>query len=104
MLQLTIQRVRHLYRRLKSISQSSARKIIKTLVYLAENYGKTTENGITIWRLSEQILADLVNTEPEIVSDVLEQLRENHLLESREADNQFCIPNLKQLHHYSKQF
>jgi CRP/FNR family cyclic AMP-dependent transcriptional regulator len=104
MLQLTIQRVRHLYRRLKFLSQSSARKIIKTLVYLAENYGKTTENGITIWRLSEQILANLVNTEPEIVSDVLEQLRENHLLESREADNQFCIPNLKQLHHYSKQF
>jgi CRP-like cAMP-binding protein len=104
MLQLTIQRVRHLYRRLKSTSQSSTRKVMKTLVYLAENYGKSTDKGIAIWKLSEQIFADLINTEPEVISTVLQQLRENHLLVSSEEDNQFYITNLKQLYHFSKQF
>jgi hypothetical protein len=77
---------------------------MKTLVYLAENYGKSTDKGIDIWKLSEQIFADLINTEPEVVSAVLSQLRENNLLVSSEEDNQFYITNLKQLYHFSKQF
>ncbi|BFM39609.1 Crp/Fnr family transcriptional regulator [Synechocystis sp. LKSZ1] len=104
MLKLTTQRVRHLYRRLKSTYQSPQRQLMKTLVYLAENYGRTTDRGVEIFHFSKQTLADLVHTEPSIIAATLENLEAHQLLRVLPEESCFCLPALKQLHHFSKQF
>jgi CRP-like cAMP-binding protein len=104
MLKLTTQRVRHLYRRLKSTYQSPQRQLMKTLVYLAENYGKTTDRGVEIFRFTDQTLADMVHTEPSIVTATLDNLEAHQLLRILSEESCFCLPALKQLHQFSKQF
>ncbi len=104
MLKLTTQQVRHLYRRLKSTYQSPQRQLMKTLVYLAENYGQTTDRGIEIFRFSDQTLAEMLHTETAIITDTLKNLVDQNLLTIPSHDSCFCLPQLKQLHHFSKQF
>ena len=104
LLQLTNQRIRHLYRRLKSTNQSPQRRVIKTLVYLAESYGKTTERGIEIVALSAKTLAEMVHCEPAIVHGILEQLVARGELEIVQDENYFYLPQLERLHRFSKQF
>lgn len=104
MLKLTSQRVRHLYRRLKSTYQSPQRQLMKTLVYLAENYGQITDQGVKIFQFPEQILADMLHTEAAVVTATLANLEAHNLLTIRPQESCFYLPHLKQLHHFSKQF
>ncbi|MGL5035323.1 MAG: Crp/Fnr family transcriptional regulator [Microcystaceae cyanobacterium] len=102
-LELTTKRLRHVYTRLQSTPHSVSYQVIKLLIYLAERYGKTTEKGVEILQLSEQILADLVNSNAEEIREVLEKLIQTNLLVIRAEKQRFYLPNLKQLHHLSKQ-
>ena len=103
MLQLTTQRLRHVYTRLKSTAQSVSYQVIKLLIYLAERYGKTTEKGVEIFQFSEQILADLVNSNPDEIKEILERLSQSNLLTIQPEKQRFYLPNLKQLYHLCKQ-
>ncbi len=104
LLQLTNQRVRHLYRRLKSANQSAQRRVMKTLVYLGENYGATTDRGIEMVAIPPQTLAEMVHCDTRLVTEVLELLAGHNLLEMAIEDNCYYLPYIKKLHHFSKQF
>lgn len=104
LLQLTNQRIRHLYRRLKSAHQSDARRIMKTLVYLGENYGPTTDRGIELVAIPPQTLGEMVHCDAEIVADTLATLQTHQLLEILPEEGCYYLPDLKKLHHFSKQF
>ena len=103
MLQLTIQRVRHLYRRLKSSSQSTERILIKTLMDLAKRYGKNTDRGIEILKIPTQCLASLIGVEEIVIETMIEKLRKNNLIEVDNNHQTLSLPSLKQLQHFSKQ-
>jgi CRP/FNR family cyclic AMP-dependent transcriptional regulator len=104
LLQLTNQRIRHLYRRLKSAHQSDARRIMKTLVYLGENYGATTDRGIELVAIPPQTLAEMVNCDVKAVEDTFAVLQDHQLLETLTDEGCYYLPYLKKLHHFSKQF
>lgn len=104
LLQLVNQRIRHLYRRLKSAHQSAPRRIMKTLVYLGENYGLTTERGIELVAIPPQTLAEMVHCDTSVVEEVLATLQAHQLLEILTEEDCYYLPYLKKLHHFSKQF
>ena len=104
MLQLTIQRVRHLYRRLKSSSaQSPERVLIKTLMDLAKKYGKTTDKGIEIFQVPTRCFASMIGVEEEAIAVMMAKLSKNNLLEIDSENQTLSLPSLKQLQHFSKQ-
>jgi len=104
LLQLTNQRIRHLYRRLKSANQSDSRRVMKTLVYLGENYGATTDRGIELVIIPPQTLAEMVHCAVEAVEEALATLQSHQLLEISPEENCYYLPYIKKLHHFSKQF
>ena len=104
LLQLTNQRIRHLYRRLKSAHQSESRRIMKTLVYLGENYGVTTDRGIELVAIPPQTLAEMVHCDLDSVNETLATLQAHHLLEILPEEGCYFLPYIKKLHHFSKQF
>lgn len=103
MLQLTIQRVRHLYRRLKSSCQPSERILIKTLMDLGKRYGKTTDRGIEILKVPTPCLASMIGVDAIAIETMLEKLRKNNLIEIDNNNQTLSLPSLKQLQHFSKQ-
>ncbi len=103
MLQLTFQKVRHLYRRLKSSSQSSQRALIKTLMDFAKKYGKPTDRGLKISRIPNQCFATMLGLEISEIEQIIEKLSKSNLIEIDEDSQTLYIPNLKQLQHFSKQ-
>jgi len=103
MLQLTIQRVRHLYRRLKSSSQPTERILIKTLMDLGKRYGKTTDKGIEILKVPTQCLATMIGVDVIAIETMLEKLHKNNLIEIDNNNQTLSLPSLKQLQHFSKQ-
>ena len=100
MLQATTQRLRYLYTRLKATAHSASYQVIRLLIHLAESYGKTTEKGIEIFQLSETMIADLVNSDPEDITQILDNLIQSKLLIVKPEKQRFYLPNLKQLHHF----
>lgn len=103
MLQLTFQKVRHLYRRLKSSSQSSQRALIKTLMDFAKKYGKPTDKGLKILRISDQCFATMLGLPMGEIEQIIEKLSKSNLIEIDENSQTLYIPNLKKLQHFSKQ-
>jgi CRP-like cAMP-binding protein len=104
LLQLTNQRIRHLYRRLKSAHQSDSRRIMKTLVYLGENYGITTDRGIELVAIPPQTLGEMVHCAIPAVNETLSTLQGHHLLEILPDEGCYYLPDIQKLHHFSKQF
>ena len=104
LLQLTNQRIRHLYRRFKSAHQSDSRRIMKTLVYLGENYGVTTDRGTELVAIPPQTLAEMVHCQTSAVNETLATLEAHHLLEILHDEGCYYLPHIKKLHHFSKQF
>jgi hypothetical protein len=102
-LQITIQKVRHLYRRLKSSSQSPERILIKTLMDLAKKYGRTTNQGIEIFKVPTQCFASMIGVEVIEIETMLIKLHQNKLLEINNDNQTLSLPSLKQLQHFSKQ-
>ncbi|MDJ0727431.1 MAG: Crp/Fnr family transcriptional regulator [Prochloraceae cyanobacterium] len=102
MLQLTLERVRHLKNRLFLNHQSNAVKITETLIFLAEQYGEHTEKGKEIYNLAYQDLADLSSTTPEESQKIVEKLENKGWIEIDRENATLCITNLKQILHLAK--
>ena len=103
MLQLSVRRVRHLYRRFQLHQQTPKIKLIKTLIKFAETYGKLTEEGAEIFKFSEQDLADVADISYEECQDIITQLRHQGCLEIDADREVLFLTNLKQLNHFAKQ-
>ena len=102
-LQLSVRRFRHLYRRFQLHQQTSKIKLIKTLIKLAENYGKSIEEGAEILQIPHQDLADVADISLDECEQIITQLKHQGCLESDSSRQLLFLPNLKQLNHFAKQ-
>ncbi len=103
MLQLTVSRVRQLYRRFQLLQQPPKTKLIKTLINLAQNYGQITEQGTEIFNISAHDLADLASIEIEDSQQILSQLQNHGWLEIDSSAPALYLTNIKKIHHFAKQ-
>ena len=102
-LQLSDRRLRHLYRRFQLHQQTSKIKLIKTLIKLAENYGKSIEEGAEILQIPHQDLADVADISLDECEQIITQLKHQGCLESDPSRQLLFLTNLKQLNHFAKQ-
>ena len=103
MLQLSVRRFRHLYRRFQLHQQTAKIKLIKTLIQLAEAYGKSIEEGAEIVQIPPQDLADLADISLNECEQIVAQLKHQGCLESNPSRQILFLTNLKQLNHFAKQ-
>ncbi|ACB50962.1 probable cyclic nucleotide-binding protein [Crocosphaera subtropica ATCC 51142] len=103
MLQLSVRRVRHLYRRFQLHQQTPKIKLIKTLMKLAEAYGKLMEEGAEILQIPDQDLADIADISLDECQQIITQLQQQGCLESDSSRQVLFLTNLKQLNHFAKQ-
>ncbi|MDJ0843314.1 Crp/Fnr family transcriptional regulator [Crocosphaera sp.] len=103
MLQLSVRRFRQLYRRFQLHQQTPKIKLIKTLIKLAETYGKLTEEGAEIFNIPEQDLADIADISLSDCQQIIGQLQHQGCLESDPSRQVLFLNNLKQLNHFAKQ-
>jgi CRP/FNR family cyclic AMP-dependent transcriptional regulator len=103
MLQLSVRRVRHLYRRVQLHQQTPKIKLIKTLIKFAETYGKLIEEGAEIFQISDQDLADVADISCEDCQTIMNQLQQQGCLEIDASRQVLFLTNLKQLNHFAKQ-
>ncbi|MEL4897699.1 Crp/Fnr family transcriptional regulator [Crocosphaera sp. Alani8] len=103
MLQLSVRRFRHLYRRFQLHQQTPKIKLIKTLIKLAETYGKLIEEGAEILQIPHQDLADVADISFNECEQIITQLEHQGCLESDSSRQILFLTNLKQLNHFAKQ-
>lgn len=103
MLQLNVRRVRQLYRRFQLHQQPPKIKLIKTLIKLADTYGRLTEKGTEILQIPTQDLADVADVSVDDCQQIITQLQNQGCLEIDSSRQILSLINLKQLHHLSKQ-
>ena len=103
MLQLSVRRFRHLYRRFQLHQQTPKIKLIKTLIKLAEAYGKLIEEGAEILEIPHQDLADVADISLDECEQIMTQLQHQGCLESDPSRQILFLTNLKQLNHFAKQ-
>ncbi|MDJ0582195.1 Crp/Fnr family transcriptional regulator [Crocosphaera sp.] len=103
MLQLSVRRFRHLYRRFQLHQQTAKIKLIKTLIKLAETYGKLIEEGAEILQIPPQDLADFADISLNECEQIITQLKHQGCLESDPSRQILFLTNLKQLNHFAKQ-
>ncbi|MDJ0598368.1 MAG: Crp/Fnr family transcriptional regulator [Crocosphaera sp.] len=103
MLQLSVRRVRHLYRRFQLHQQTPKIKLIKTLIKLAEAYGKLIEEGAEIFNIPDQDIADIADISLTECQQIISQLQHQGCLESDPFRQVLFLTNLKQLNHFAKQ-
>lgn len=103
MLQLSVKRFRHLYRRFQLHQQTPKIKLIKTLIKLAEAYGKLSEEGAEILQIPAQDLADIADISLDDCQQIMTQLQHQGCLESDHSRQILLLTNLKQLNHFAKQ-
>jgi CRP/FNR family transcriptional regulator, cyclic AMP receptor protein len=101
-LQLMVRRLRQFYHRFQLQHQPPKLKLVKILIYLAENYGQPTEKGTKIFNLSHQDLADIARIDPEETSRVLEKFQAKGWLEIDPRDRALYLTNLKQFYHLAQ--
>ncbi len=103
MLQLSVRRFRHLYRRFQLHQQTPKIKLIKTLIKLAEAYGKLIEEGAEILQIPAQDLADIADISLDDCQHIMTQLQHQGCLESDPSREVLLLTNIKQLNHFAKQ-
>jgi CRP/FNR family cyclic AMP-dependent transcriptional regulator len=103
MLQLSVRRVRHLYRRFQLHQQTPKIKLIKTLIKLGENYGQSTGEGAEILQIPDQDLADVADISFEECQQIMTQLQHQGCLEIDASRQVLFLTNFKQLNHFAKQ-
>ncbi|AFY76002.1 MAG: Crp/Fnr family transcriptional regulator [Hydrococcus sp. C42_A2020_068] len=103
MLQLMAHKMRQFYYRFQLYRHPPRFKLIKTLIFLAENYGQPTEKGTKILNIPHQDLADLAGINFEETSRLLNKLQDRGWLEIELSDRALYLTNIKQLYHLAKQ-
>ena len=102
MLQILVQRLGYMQKRLQRRHYPTGIRLIKTLVFLAEKYGQPTEEGMEIYQIPEQDLADLADISPEETKNILEKLQNKGLVSIEPSHQNICLTNPKQLIHLSR--
>jgi CRP-like cAMP-binding protein len=102
MLQLMVQRLRYANARFQLRNQAPAIKLAKTLVMLAEHYGQITAQGMEIYRIPDEDLAQISDIGQEETQQILQKLHSKGWIEIDPAAASLCIINLKQLGHLAQ--
>ena len=102
LLQLSVRRLRQFQTRHLLTYHSTGERLAKTLVFLAENYGQSTEKGIEIFNVPLQDLADVANVSVEEARKIMEKLQSKGWIEVN-SSQVLRLTNLKQLTHLAGQ-
>jgi CRP/FNR family cyclic AMP-dependent transcriptional regulator len=101
-LQLTIKRTRKLYRRLQLYHYSPKTKLIKTLLILADYYGRSSNGRIALFNFPVADLADLAQIPREEAIVIVEKLITKGWLEIDSCQQTLYLNHPKQLAHLAK--
>jgi CRP/FNR family transcriptional regulator, cyclic AMP receptor protein len=99
MLQLMVRRLRQTNIRFQLRHQPPAVKLANTLVSLGENYGKAVTNGVEIFNIPFQDLADVADIGVEETTKIMEKLNDKGWLKIDSANQVIHLINQKQLVH-----
>ena len=77
--------------------QPPAVRLVKILVFLAENYGESQERGISIVQIPAIDLADITNIDVEETEKIIDNLQNNGWIEIDRDNDYLCLTNIKQL-------
>jgi len=103
LLQLMVKRLRQTNARFQMRHQPPAVKLASTLVYLAEHYGRPTEQGTEIFNVPSKDLADVTDIGVDDANKIIEKLDSKGWLKV-DVDNQVIyLVNEKQLSHLAGQ-
>jgi CRP/FNR family cyclic AMP-dependent transcriptional regulator len=101
-LQLSIRRSIKLYRRLQIFNYPPKTKLIKTLLILADYYGRPRESAIALGNFPVRDLADLAQISPEETAMILDKLIAKGWLEIDTDQQLLYLTNPKQLANLAK--
>ncbi|PSP02392.1 MAG: transcriptional regulator [Cyanobacteria bacterium SW_7_48_12] len=99
LLQLMVRRLRETNFRLQLHHQPPVVKLAHTLVSLADNYGKPTEEGTEIFHISDKDFADVAELDVEETRNVMSRLQSKGWVETDPRNQTMRLTNLKQLTH-----
>jgi len=97
MLQLMVQRLRLTNFRFQLRNQPPAVKLANTLASLSEAYGTQSDEGVMIFNIPTEDLADVTDISEEETSKIMEKLVEKGWIKIDEAHNSILLTNVKQL-------
>ncbi|QDZ39480.1 Crp/Fnr family transcriptional regulator [Euhalothece natronophila Z-M001] len=99
LLQITVRRLKQTDIRLQLRHYPSTVKLAYTLVYLAENYGKPTEDGMEVLLFPEQDIADIADLDLEQTQKYMTKFQDKGWLEINKYEHTLSINNFRQLSH-----
>ena len=99
MLQLMVRRLRQNNNRFQLRHQPPAVKLANTLIKLGEEYGRDTQNGLSIFNASFKDLADISDIGLEESRKILGKLHEKKWIAINAQENALYLINKKQLKH-----
>ncbi len=97
LLQLMATRIRHINVRFQIRNHPPAIKLVRFLVTIAENYGNRYEEGIEIFKIPDQDLADVADISMEETQKIMEKLTKNQWININSNNNCIKLVNFKQL-------
>jgi CRP-like cAMP-binding protein len=97
MLQLMVQRLRLTNFRFQLRNQPPAVKLANTLATLSEAYGKSNDEGIAIFNIPTDDLADVADISEEETGKIMEKLIEKGWIKIDVDRNTILLTNAKQL-------
>jgi CRP-like cAMP-binding protein len=103
LLQLSFRRINRFYRRCQLHQQPAKKRLIDLLVFLAENYGISTDKGHKIFNFSPEDLSDLTDIPVGEIEKILETLNSKGWLAIEPDCQALYLVNLKQLVHFVRQ-
>ncbi|NJL44625.1 MAG: Crp/Fnr family transcriptional regulator [Leptolyngbyaceae cyanobacterium SM2_3_12] len=99
LLQLMVKRLRQTNLRLQLRQQPPAVKLANTLTTLQEAYGQSVEEGIEIFRIPQQDLADLADITGDEAEKIMAKLEEKGWIVQDPANSLLLLRNPKQMAH-----
>ena len=97
LLQLMVKRLGILGSYWQLHQQPPAVRLVKMLVFWAENYGDFQEKGTTIAQIPASDLADIIDIEIQEIEKIIDNLQNNGWIEIDESNQTLCLVNIKQL-------
>ncbi|HEY9908390.1 MAG TPA: Crp/Fnr family transcriptional regulator [Thermosynechococcaceae cyanobacterium] len=102
MLQLMVRRLRQTNIRFQLRHQPPAVKLINTLVFLGENYGKESGNSTEVFNIPAKDLADVTDIGVEDTEKILEKLDSKGWIKLDPEHQTLHLLNMKQLTHLAR--
>ena len=99
LLTLTVSKVKEYQTYCQFYRQAMKVRLATILINLAEKYGDVTEEGIRIYNLAHQDLADLAQLSASECAQMLKKLENKSLIKIEKKTESLYILNLKLLHH-----